>query len=119
MTVVRLISPAMRSGLLMLAGSALIVAPVGLGLDVAAIVTGVAVGVLAVALGVAGTATDGRGTLPVSAQAIYDRGLALGLFLAGVVFGISGDGGAMALFAVAGLIALIVSTVTRYSASTA
>jgi hypothetical protein len=119
MTVVRLISPAMRSGLLMLAGSALIVAPVALGLDVAAIVTGVVVGALAVALGLAGTAADGRGTLPVSAQAVYDRGLALGLFLAGIVFGIAGDGGAMALFALAGLVALIVSTVTRYSASPA
>jgi hypothetical protein len=109
----------MRSGLLMVAGSALIVAPVGLELDVAAIVTGVLVGAIAVALGVAGTAPDGRGTLPVSAQAIYDRGLALGLFLTGVIFGLAGDGAAMAVFALAGLIALVVSTVTRYSASTA
>ncbi|HEY1277593.1 MAG TPA: hypothetical protein VGF25_21990 [Thermoleophilaceae bacterium] len=116
MTVVRLIPLATRSGLLMLAGTALIVAPLGLGLGVAAIVTGVVIGALAVGLGVAGTDSDGRGTLPVSAQAVYDRGLALGLLLAGVVFGLADETDAMALFAVAGFVALVVSTVTRYSA---
>ena len=34
-----------------------------------------------VALALAGTDTGGRGTLPVSAQAVYDRGSALGLLL--------------------------------------
>jgi hypothetical protein len=99
------------------AGAVLIVAPLALGLSVSAVATGVAVGVLAVALGLSGTAPDGRGTLPLSAQAVYDRGLAVGLLLAGVVFGVSGQPAALAFFGAAGLAALLIATATRYTAS--
>ncbi|MBA3264684.1 MAG: hypothetical protein H0T69_19890 [Thermoleophilaceae bacterium] len=119
MTVARLISPALRSGLLMSAGTALIGIPFAIGLGAAAIVTGLTIGVLIVALALAGTAPSGRGTLPVSAQAVYDRGIALGLLLVGVVFGFSGDLGAALLFATAGVAALIVTSITRYSTSAA
>jgi hypothetical protein len=119
MTIARLISPALRSGLLMAAGTALIGVPFALGLGAAAIVTGVVLGVLIVALALAGTAPSGRGTLPISAQAAYDRGLALGLLVVAVVFAVSSDTGAALLFAVAGIGALIVTSITRYSASTA
>lgn len=119
MTIARLISPALRSGLLMAAGTALIGVPFALGLGAAAIVTGLTIGVLIVALALAGTAPDGRGTLPTSAQAVYDRGIAFGLLLVAVIFGIAGDTGAGVLFAVAGLSALVVTSITRYSASTA
>jgi hypothetical protein len=67
MTVVRLIPLALRSGLLMLAGAALIAAPFALGLGAAALVVAVGVGGIMVALAVAGTDSSGRGTLPVSA----------------------------------------------------
>jgi hypothetical protein len=50
---------------------------------------------------------------------VYDRGIALGLLIVAVVFGISGDLGAALLFATAGLSALIVTSITRYSAGTA
>jgi len=119
MTIARIISPALRSGLLMAAGTALIWVPFAVGLDAAAIVTGLTIGVMVVALAVAGTAADGRGTLPVSAQAVFDRGIALGLLIVGVVFGFAGDPGAALLFAAAGIGALIVTSITRYSASTA
>lgn len=119
MTIARLISPALRSGLLMAAGTALIGLPFAVGLDAAAIVTGLVVGVMIVALALAGTASDGRGTLPVSAQAAYDRGIALGLLIVGAVFGLAGELGACLLFAGAGATALIVTSITRYSASTA
>ena len=119
MTIARLISPALRSGLLMAAGTALIGVPFALTLGAAAIVTGLVVGVVIVALALAGTAPSGRGTLPVSAQAAYDRGIALGLLLVGLVFGVAGEAGAAALFATAGLAALIVTSITRYSTSTA
>jgi hypothetical protein len=119
MTIARLISPALRSGLLMAAGTALIGVPFALGLGAAAIVTGVTIGVIIVALALAGTAPSGRGTLPVSAQAAYDRGLAVGLLLVAVLFALASDTGAAILFAVAGLSALIVTSITRYSASTA
>ena len=119
MTIARLISPALRSGLLMAAGTALIGVPFALGLDAAAIVTGLAIGVVLVALALAGTAPAGRGTLPVSAQAVYDRGIGFGLVLVAAIFGVAGDGGAAILFALAGLSALVVTSITRYSASAA
>ena len=103
----------------MAAGTALISVPFMIGLDAAAIVTGVTIGVMIVALALAGTATGGRGTLPVAAQAVYDRGIAFGLLIVGVVFAMAGDLGAALLFATAGVAALIVTSITRYSASTA
>jgi hypothetical protein len=116
MTFLRLIPLALRSGLLMLAGTALIAAPFALGLDSAALVTGVAIGGIMVALGLAGTDSDGRGTLPVSAQAIYDRGIALGLVLVAIMFAIADQTEAALVFGVAGAGALIVTSITRYSA---
>ena len=115
MTLLRLISPAFRAGLLMVAGSGLIAAPVLLQLDVAAIITGTVVGALSIALGLAGTEAEGRGTLPVSAQAVYDRGAALGLLLAAVVFELAGEPGASVVFGIAGAATLAVTSVTRYS----
>jgi hypothetical protein len=119
MTVARLIPLAIRSGLLIGAGTALLVMPLILGLSAAAVVTGIAVGALAVALGVAGTSYEGRGTLPVSAQAGYDRGLAFGLLAAAIVFGLSGDAAALAFFGVAGMAALAITLTTRYTAAPA
>ena len=116
MTNVRLISLALRSGLLMAAGTALIAVPFMIGLGPAPIATGVGVGVMMVALALAGTDTGGRGTLPVSAQAVYDRGAALGLLLAAVVFELAGEPGASVVFGIAGAATLAVTSVTRYSA---
>jgi hypothetical protein len=112
----RLIPPTLRSGLLTVAGTALIVAPLLLGLAPAAIVTGVVVGAAVVALALAGTESQGRGTLPLSAQAVLDRGLALGLMAAALIFGLAGDTDALLVFAVVGIAALIVTSMTRYSA---
>ena len=116
MTVLRLIPLALRSGLMMLAGTALIVVPFALGLESAALVTAVGIGGVVVALGLAGTDTSGRGTLPVSAHAVYDRGIALGLVLVAVVFAIADQAEAALVFGVAGVAALIVTSITRYSA---
>jgi hypothetical protein len=116
MTVFRLIPMGLRSGLLMLAGTALIAAPFALALGAAALVTAVAVGGVMVALALAGTDTSGRGTLPVSAHAVYDRGIALGLLLTAVVFGLASETEAALMFGIAGAAALIVTTITRYSA---
>jgi hypothetical protein len=110
---------ALRAGLLVLAGSALIGVPFLLGLNAAPLVTGVIVGALTVALGVAGTEPGARGSLPMSTQAIYDRGLALGLIVSAVLFALFGEIEATVLFAVAGLTALFTTSVTRYTAGTA
>jgi hypothetical protein len=116
MTVLRLIPLALRSGLLMVAGASLIAAPFVLGLGAAALVTAVAIGWIMVALALAGTDSSGRGTLPVSAQAAYDRGIALGLVLTAAVFAAADQSAAAAMFGIAGLAALIVTSITRYSA---
>src|SRR5215212_8473186 len=108
------VSQAVRSAFLVALGAALVVGPVALDLGPAALVTAVVAGVIAVALGFAGTAPDGRGTLPVSAQAAYDRGLGLGLLLAGATFGLGGHTAALIFFAVAGLAVLTVAVTTRY-----
>jgi hypothetical protein len=113
-----IIAHGLRAALLVAAGSALISVPFLLGLDAAPLVTGVLVGSLAIALGLAGTEPGSRGSLPLSTQAVYDRGLALGLLLSAGIFGLYGELAAMALFAVAGLAALIMTSVTRYSAGT-
>ena len=112
-------SHSLRAALLMVAGAALIAGPFALGLEAPAIGTGVLVGVAAVALGLAGTEPGARGSLPLSAQAAYDRGLALGLMLAALAFALTGQPAAMALFAAAGVAALVMTAVTRYSAGTA
>lgn len=100
-------------------GTVLIALPVVLGLGEAAILTGIAVGVLATGLGIAGTDTSGRGTLPLSAHAVYDRGLAVGLLLAGIAFGMADQPTALAVFAGAGIAQLVVGTLTRYTTSQA
>src|SRR3954451_11311299 len=109
---------ALRAGLLVTAGSALIAVPFVLGLDAAPLVAGVIVGALTVALGVAGTEPRPRRSLPMSSQAAYDRGLALGLLVSAALFALFGELEATVLFALAGLAALITTSVTRYSAGT-
>ena len=109
----------LRAGLLVGAGSALIGVPFVLGLEAAPLVTGVIIGALTIALGLAGTEPGARGSLPLSSQAEYDRGLAVGLLVSAALFGLWGELEAAALFAVAGLATLITTSVTRYSAGTA
>ena len=117
MTLFRFVSPALRSGILISVGATLIVAPIVAGLSASAAAFGLIVGVLTVALGLAGAGEYGRGGLSVSVQATYDLGLALGLLLAAVVFGLSGQAAALALFGAGGLIAAVVATNTRYTAA--
>ena len=119
MSVSRTFSPALRSGLVLAAGALLIVSPLALGMSPAAAATGLAVGVLAIALGLAGTADTGRGTLPLSSQATYDAGLGAGLLVAALCFGLAGELAAMGLFLALGAALLAVTGTTRYSLRTA
>ena len=102
----------------MFVGTGLIVIPLIIGLGPAPVATGIAIGGVVVALALAGTETTGpRGTLPVSAQAVYDRGVALGLLLVALVFAVGGEPGAALVFGITGLGALVVTSITRYSAT--
>lgn len=115
-TLFRLISAGTRSALMIAGGTAMSLLPLALGLSDAAVVSALAIGALTVGLGIAGTASDGRGTLPISAHAAYDRGLALGLFLVAILFGTVGnERAALAFFGVAGAIQLFIGVSTRYS----
>jgi len=115
----RAISPGLRAGLLVAVGSALFSVPFAIGLSMAAIATGLVAGIVAIGLGLAGTAPEGRGTIPVSAHAAYDVGLAIGLALSAVAFAVTGEVAAAAFFFVTGLIQLTLSAITRYSAGPA
>src|SRR3954454_9473890 len=118
MTLARLISPALRSGLLISVGTVLMVLPFVTGMNPDVVVTGIFVGALQTTLGIAGTDSQGRGTIPVSAQAVYDRGLAVGLLAIAVLYGIVGDPMALLLFGVSGVATLLVTITTRYSVRT-
>jgi hypothetical protein len=101
---------------MILVGSALIAVPLGFALSPAATLVGVSAGVLTLGLGIAGTGTQGRGTLPVSVQAVYDRLLAVGLLLTAIGFGVVDQNAALALFGGAGLATLLTTVTTRYVA---
>ena len=101
----------------MVVGTGLILAPIALQLGLAAGMTGVVIGSLAVALALAGTETSGRGTIPLAAQAVYDRALGVGLVLSAAAFGTAGIPGAMAFFGLVGAAVLLVTSITSYSAS--
>jgi len=119
MTFARLISSDTRAGILVTIGTTLLLAPIALGLSVAAIAAGVMIGVLTVGLGLAGTATSGRGTIPITAHMVYDQGLAAGLLLSGGVFLLASEPVAALVFGTAGLIQLVVGGITRYTATPA
>ncbi len=100
-------------------GTALLVAPVALLMSPAAVVAGLFTGALSIGMGIAGTGTSGRGTIPMVAHQAYDRGLAAGLLLTALAFGAVGDLTALALFAGAALAQLLIGVNTRYSAASA
>jgi hypothetical protein len=111
----RLISADTRSGLLVVFGVALGAAAFALGTSAAGMVAGLAIAALAIGSGLAGTASSGRGTIPMRAQAAYDEGLAFGLLAIAVVFGVAGDPVAGALFGVSGAVMLLICFSTRYT----
>ena len=111
----RLLSPGLRAGLLVAIGSALFAVPFAIGLSLPAVGTGVVIGVLAIGLGLAGTAPEGRGTIPISAHAVYDAGLAAGLALTAIAFAAYGEAGAAIFFFATGIVQLALSATTRYT----
>jgi hypothetical protein len=96
-------------------GVAIPASAAALSLSSAAVVAALAIAVLVVALGLAGTAPSGRGTVPLYQQAAYDQGLAFGLLGAAALFAFAGDLPAVALFAAFGAVTLLICLRTRYS----
>ena len=116
MSSTHVISHGLRASLLVTAGSALIAVPLLVGLDAAPIVTGVMVGILAIALGLAGTEPGGRGTSPSPPSSSTTAAWRSACCCPPASSPWPGQLEAMALFAVAGLAALVMTAVTRYSA---
>ena len=119
MSLTRIMPLAARSSLLIALGTAVLLAPAALLLTPAAIVTGLFAGVVAIGIGIAGTATHGRGTIPIRAHKAYDRGLTAGFALAAVALALAGDGLAAGIFSAAAAAQLLISTNTSYAAAPA
>lgn len=105
----------MHAALELITAVALIGVPVVTGLSFDATLTAGIIGVVLFGLAVSATASDGRGTLPVSAHATYDAAIALVLIAAAIVFAVAGQGAAVALLLAAGTAQLVLSSATRYS----
>jgi NO-binding membrane sensor protein with MHYT domain len=98
---------------------ALIAVPFVIGLSVDATITAVIVGTILFGLAVSATGSEGRGTLPISAHAIYDAAVAFVLVGAAIVFGLGGEVPALVFLLVAGVAQLTLNGFTRYSPSRA
>jgi len=115
MTLSRLISLPLHAALELAAGTALMVAPFVFDFGSAGMVTAVVVGAGLVGLALTLGETGERGALPLNAHHAYDSGVVLGLAICSIALGIAGDTNASAVFAVAALVQMLLTTNTRYS----
>jgi hypothetical protein len=100
----------------MSAGFVLMASPFVFSFGSASMVTAVIVGAGMVGLALsAASGAEGRGTMPSSAHAAYDIGLAAGLVIAGIALGFAGDPAATAVFTGVALFEVLVSVNTKYS----
>ena len=109
------ISYPLHAALELITAVALIVVPFALGMSLDATLTAGVLGVALFGLAVSATASEGRGTLPISAHAAYDAAVALVLVGAAVVFGFSGQPTALVFLLAAGTAQLTLNALTRYA----
>ncbi len=114
MTVLRLVPLPIHSGLEMLLGLALMIAPFALGASPAGLVVGVVVGALVVGLSLQALDAGGRPPLPVSAHYAADFGLALGMAGGALVLAVD-DMTAASILGAAAVAELALTLTTRYS----
>ena len=113
------VSFSLHAALELVTATALIAVPFAIGLSLDATITAFVVGIVLFGLAVSATATEGRGTLPISAHATYDAAVALVLIGAAIVFGLAGEAPALAFLLAAGVAQLTLNGFTRYSPSRA
>jgi hypothetical protein len=111
------VSYALHAALELITAIALIAVPFAIGLSLDATITAGAIGIVLFGLAVSATASDGRGTLPISAHATYDAAVALVLVGAAIVFGVAGEAPALIFLLSAGVAQLVLNGFTRYSPS--
>ena len=107
----------LHAALELVTATALIGVPFAIGLSIDATITAGVLGIVLFGLAVSATASDGRGTLPISAHAAYDSAVALALVAAAIVFGFMGEPAALAFLLAAGIAQLTLNGFTRYSPS--
>lgn len=115
----RLIPLSIHSAIEIVLAAAVMASPFVFGFGAAGLVTAIGVGALLMGLAISASddgRSERRGTLPVSAHAAYDRGLAFGLVLAAGLLGLAGDAAALLVLAAAGTALIALSLNTRYSA---
>ena len=109
------VSFSLHAALELVTATALIAVPFAIGLSIDATITAAVVGIVLFGLAVSATDTQGRGTLPISAHAAYDAGVALVLIGAAIVFGLAGEVPALVFLLTAGIAQLVLNGLTRYS----
>ena len=107
----------LHAALELVTATALIAVPFMIGLSPNATITAAVVGILLFGLAVSATASEGRGTLPISAHQTYDAAVALVLVGAAIVFGLAGEVPALVFLLAAGIAQLTLNGFTRYSPS--
>jgi hypothetical protein len=111
------VSFSLHAALELVTATALIAVPFTIGLSLNATITATVVGIVLFGLAVSATASEGRGTLPISAHATYDAGVALVLIGAAIVFGLMGEVPALVFLLAAGVAQLTLNGFTRYTPS--
>ena len=107
----------LHAALELVTATALIAVPFAIGLSLNATITAAVVGILLFGLAVSATASEGRGTLPISAHQTYDAAVALVLVGAAIVFGLVGEVPALVFLLAACIAQLTLNGFTRYSPS--
>ena len=109
------VSYPLHAALELITASALIGMPFMLGLSFDATLTAAVIGAALFGLAVSATASEGRGTLPISAHAAYDAAIGLVLVVSALIFGATGEAAALIFLLAAGAVQLLLNSVTHYS----
>lgn len=114
--VLRAISLPTHGALELVAGLAVAIVPIVLGVGAAGAIFAVFLGVVMIGMALGAAAPGGTAAVPVTAHAVYDRLLAGALLATGVGAGIAGNLEALAFFAAAAVLYGALIAVTRYTA---
>jgi hypothetical protein len=94
----------------------LILLPYAIGLSPSAVAVGIATGGLLAGIAITGSEPGGRGGLPLSAHAVYDWAVGIGLICAGIVLGLASGPAALIVFLAVGSAEIALTALTSYSA---
>jgi hypothetical protein len=116
MTLFRLIPLHVHGAFEVVLALAVMLAPFLFGFEPAALVVSVVLGALIFGVAIATHASDER-ALPISTHAAFDIAFALVMAVVAVVFGLTDERAAAAVFGGASVLVVLLTSVTRYSPS--